>query len=132
MRRLAILPLILLASAGGATQERGSRDRLAVEKALAGKVPGTPRSCLSNHDADGSSVHNSTILFRANSKLVWKNDMNNCPSLREDAILITQSYGSGQLCRGDIVRLIDRTGGFERGACTFGEFVPYRKPDQAP
>jgi hypothetical protein len=132
MRAFAMIPLILLATAGDASQERGTRDRLVVEKALAGKVPGKPRSCLSHQDADGSSVHNTTILFRANSKLVWKNDMNNCPSLREDAILLTQSYGSSQLCRGDIVRLIDRTGGFERGACTFGDFVPYRKPDQAP
>jgi hypothetical protein len=132
MRALMIIPILLLATSSVAADKRGTRDQLAVEKALAGKVPGKPKSCLSSHDSDGSSVHNGTVLFRASSKLVWKNDMNGCPSLREDDILVTQSYGSSQLCRGDLVKFMDRTSLFIRGACTFGDFVPYRKPDQAP
>ncbi len=129
MRALVIIPLLLLATSGGAADKRGTRDQLAVERALAGKVPGKPRTCLSSREAESSSVHNDTVLFRAISKLVWKNDMNGCPGLREDDILLTQSYGSSQLCRGDIVRLVDRTSQFFRSSCVFGDFVPYRKPD---
>ena len=45
---------------------------------------------------------------------------------KRDDILVTRSF-TGQLCRGDIVRTVDRFNGFPSGACTFGEFIPYSR-----
>ena len=121
MRALLLAPILLLSVA--ATNDR---DAANVEKTLAGKAPGEPRECLSAFQSQRMSVHDGLLLFRVNSKLVYRNDLNNCPSLREDDIIQTNLFGSGQLCRGDIFQIIDRTGGFNRGACTFGKFVPYQ------
>lgn len=99
-----------------------------VDKALAGKVAGEPKNCLTRFEADRMQVRDGVTLFRVNRKLVYVNDMNSCATLRSDDILQTNLYGTTQLCRGDIAQIIDRTGGFNRGACTFGSFVPYRAP----
>jgi len=123
VRHLFLAPLLLLSVA--ATNDR---DAAAVDKALAGKVPGQPKSCLSRFEADRMSTHDGLLLFRVNRNLVYRNDANNCPNLREDDIIQTNLYGSSQLCRGDIFQIIDRTGGFTRGACALGDFVPYRAP----
>ena len=123
MRRLLLAPLLFLSVA--ATNDR---DATNVEKALAGKTAGQPKNCLSRFEADRMSVHDGLLLFRVNRTLVYRNDANNCPSLHEDDIIQTNLFGSGQLCRGDIFQIIDRTGGFGRGACSFGDFVPYRAP----
>ena len=127
MRSLIMIPLICAAAMATASDQRGTRDRIVVEKALVGKVAGEPRDCISRYDAQRSSAHNGLVLFRVSSKLVWKNDMQGCTVLREDDILQTNLYGSARLCRGDIAQVIDRGGHYGKGGCTFGEFVPYRK-----
>ena len=104
------------------------RDEADVARMLAGKTPGKPRLCLNQLDAQSSSVHDGTVLFRVSSRLVYRNDMDKCSLLRADDILVTHSYGSGELCRGDIVQVIDRTSRIGKGACTYGEFVPYQAP----
>ena len=123
MRRLLLAPLLFLSVA--ATNDR---DAANVDKALAGKVPGAPRNCLSRFESDRMSVHDGLLLFRVNRNLVYRNDVNGCPNLREDDIIQTSLYGSSQLCRGDIFQIIDRTGGFTRGACSLGDFVPFHAP----
>lgn len=102
-----------------------------VEKALAGKIAGEPKNCLSRFESDRMQVRDGLTLFRVNRNLVYVNDMNGCSTLREDDILQTNLYGTSQLCRGDITQIIDRAGRFNRGACTFGSFVPYRTPAPA-
>jgi hypothetical protein len=124
---IPVLAALLLTTSATARDEPGSRDAAVVAKSLNGKTPGPPRTCLSPYDAENSSVHNGTVLFRTSSKLVWKNDMEGCTVLREDDILQTNLYGTARLCRGDIAQVIDRGGHYTKGACTFGEFVPYRK-----
>jgi hypothetical protein len=121
MRALFLAPLALLTMA--ATNDR---DAANVEKALAGKSAGAPKDCLTRFQADNMSVHDGLLLFRVNSKLVYRNDLDQCSLLHEDDIIQTNTFSSGQLCRGDIFQIIDRTGGYTRGACSFGKFVPYQ------
>jgi hypothetical protein len=112
-----------------ATTERGEDP--AVTKALAGKVAGTPKSCLSLRDATNSASYEGTMLYRASRTLTWRNDMNGCPSLGNDRIPVLRVYSS-EVCRGDIVTFADRVTGNTTGACTFGDFVPYRTPADQP
>ena len=44
---------------------------------------------------------------------------------RDDDIIVSEQFG-GQKCKGDIIRLVDRTSGITGGVCSLGEFVPYR------
>ena len=55
------------------------------------------------------------------------NDAKGCNSFDSDPIFVNDVRGS-QLCRGDVVRLISRTGGIQGPFCVLGDFTPYRTP----
>lgn len=100
-----------------------------LERELKGKVAGEPRNCISNsRSMDSIRISDDTLLYRESSRLVYVNTLRSpCPGLRrDDDILVTQSL-SGQLCRGDIIKLVDRISGMPGPMCSLGEFVPYRK-----
>jgi hypothetical protein len=109
-------------------EDRAAREQVRLNRALAGFVPGQSRTCLNAIDrrgARGAQYYGSTILYPLGSRIV-RNDMNgNCP-LRNDPILVTQTP-TGDLCRGDIVQLIDRGSRFPVGSCAFGDFVTYER-----
>ena len=44
---------------------------------------------------------------------------------RDNDIIVSEQFGS-QKCKGDIIRLVDRTSGMTGGVCSLGDFVPYR------
>lgn len=125
------IALIAAASLGAlalpAAARENPRDEAAVARILDGKTPQAPRKCLNAWESRNTSVHDGTVLFRISSKLLYKNDMQECHLLHEDDILQTNLYGTSQLCEGDIAQVINRTGRYSKGACTFGEFVPYRR-----
>lgn len=135
MRILSIL-LVPLAACSTTPQEAEraaavdarARDALAAE--LAGLVPGEPTACLPQPGRVlvTSKGYGSTVVYRVSSTLKYRNDMNgSCPGAGRDDILVTRTTQS-RSCRGDIVQTIDRTSRFPTGACTFGEFIPYRRP----
>lgn len=96
---------------------------------LKGKVAGEPRNCISNiPHVDTIRISDDTLLYRESGRLVYVNTLRSpCPGLRRDSdIIVTESLG-GQLCRGDIIRLVDRISGIQGPICSLGEFVPYRK-----
>ena len=41
--------------------------------------------------------------------------------------LIRASFGTTRICSGDINNIVDVRTGFGTGACTYREFIPYRK-----
>ena len=98
-------------------------------KELAGKVAGAPVNCIS--DFNGTNViriSDDILLYRVSGRLVYKNTLRGgCPGLANDNdILVTEQFG-GQKCRGDLIKLLDRTSGIPGPVCSLGEFVPYRK-----
>ena len=96
---------------------------------LDGKVAGAPVNCISDFNADDMiRVSDNILLYRVSGRLVYKNTLrSSCPGLARDTdIVVTEQFG-GQKCRGDLVRLVDRTSGIPGPVCSLGEFVPYRK-----
>ncbi len=122
---LAAIALLTGCATTSAVSE--AREDPDVTKALAGKVAGKPQACLPLTEADASSTYRGTILYRTSRTLTWRNDLNGCMALRADDIPVTRVYGS-QICRGDLVTFVDRISGFQGGACSYGDFVPYRTP----
>ncbi|MBB5684358.1 DUF6491 family protein [Sphingobium boeckii] len=110
-----------------AAQARIDREEAKLAKALAGKVPGKPVSCITLRNVDSMQVYGErTLIYRINSKLSYRNDpYGGCPGLTNSRTLITRTP-TGQLCRGDIARVADLVAGFETGSCALGDFVPYR------
>jgi hypothetical protein len=100
-----------------------------LEKELKGKVAEEPRNCISNtHNVDAIRISDDTLLYRESRRTVYVNKLrSSCPGLtRGDDIMVVETL-SGQLCRGDIIRLVDRVSGIPGPMCSLGEFVPYRK-----
>lgn len=136
MRSIAALAALLLAGCTTSPREAEraaavdarAQDALAAE--LAGLVPGEPTACLPQpaRVQVTSKGHGSTLVYRVSNDLKYRNDMNgDCPGAGRDDILVTRTPQS-RSCRGDIVQTFDRGSRFPTGACTFGEFVPYRRP----
>ncbi len=131
MRLLPILATALCLGATGAAareDDAPSRSEVQIAKALEGRVAGEPRNCLSPQESRMSHNYDGAVLFRKNSRVTYLNEMNGCPLLRDGDILKTRLYGSARLCRGDIAVIIDGAGRYEKGACSYGDFVPYEKP----
>ena len=109
--------------------DRAAREQVRLDRALAGYTVEGSRTCLSSIDrrgARGQQYYGSTILYPLGDRIV-RNDMNGGCPLDRDPILVTQTP-TGDLCRGDIVQLIDRASRFPIGSCAFGDFVTYQRP----
>lgn len=134
MTRLAPLPALLLlaactasASDGPAGAPRVAQDRLA--EALAGYSPaGEPVACVNQRDLRGNkSAGEGALIFEASGNRLFVNrPPAGCPELSFNRTLITRTP-TGQLCRGDIVRVADLASTVEYGSCGLGDFTPYRR-----
>lgn len=100
------------------------------EQLLAGKVAGPPMSCLPTYRSnDMVVIDDHTIAFKDGSRRVYVNNMQGgCTNLGGPYTLVTKSYGSAELCRGDIGQVVDLQSHFSVGSCVFGDFIPYAKP----
>jgi len=138
VRPLLALSLSLLA-AGCANQpltnaqqaaraERDSRLDEEEREALAGLTPGEPVGCIPLNQARSTTfIGDRTILYRVSPNLIYRNDPpNGCAGLRPGMTIVTRTP-SNQLCRGEIVRVVDLVAGVEAGGCGLGDFVPYRR-----
>ena len=77
-------------------------------------------------------VSDDILLYRVSGNLVYKNNLRStCPGLARDNDIIVSEQFSSQKCRGDLLRLVDRTSGIQGPVCSLGEFVPYRKDKSA-
>jgi hypothetical protein len=123
-----ILPLALLSGCATTTETAQGPDPK-LTAALEGKVAGKPRDCISLNEANGNEIFRDAILYRAGRNKYFLADAPGCGSARgsNDYILVQNVFGS-QLCRGDLIRLVERTGGFTAGACSIRGFTPYTKP----
>lgn len=99
-----------------------------LQKLLDGRVAGKPVSCINLRDIQSSQIIDKTaIVYRVGGKLYVNRPRGGADWLDSDDILVTHTV-TGQLCRIDTVRLIDRASRFQRGFVSLGDFVPYAKP----
>lgn len=126
IRTVVLLPLFALAAgcAGAATQRDDSAD---LAKETAGKVAEKPRSCIPLDDARGAKIYNDAIIYRVSRRLTYVNAAKGCNTFDPDPIFVNEVRGS-QLCRGDVIRTVSRSGGIPGPFCVLGEFTPYRMP----
>lgn len=133
MKPIALCCLLLVAGCTATAEDVAradaaqAREQARLDKALTGYQPGKPQSCINPFGNSNVSIYGETLLYRDGGRYWLNKPTGGCFGLKRDDIIVTKSYG-GQLCRGDIVRTVDRSSGFPSGACSFGDFVPYTKP----
>jgi len=133
MRGIALLLAgAALASCAAAPQPgRSAKAESHFQKLLAGKVAGPATSCLPSYrSTDMVVIDDQTVAFRDGSRRVWLADLGQgCSNLGSGHYtLVTRRFGGSGLCRGDIAQVADLTSGFTVGSCSFGDFVPYVRP----
>ena len=98
------------------------------QQLLVDKVAQAPISCLPHYKSgDMRVIDDDTIAFRDGNRRVYVAHMQGgCSNLGSGSYaLVTKQFGTADLCRGDIARVVDTLNGFTVGSCAFGDFVPY-------
>lgn len=122
---LAAGSLLLAGAAADAKPRLTPEQQLA--KTLEGRVAGEPVDCIYNPQVTSTRIYDKTAIVYDSGSTIYVNRPDaGLSSLDDDYIMVTRIFGS-QLCSIDIVRMVDRSGGFFRGSVSLGKFVPYKK-----
>lgn len=132
-----ILPALLLiggtaalsADTHGYQARRAAEAQAGIDKALAGLVPGKPQDCLYQDRTGYQTLRfGDTILYKKSRREIYRVDTGGgCFGLDRGDAIITKTT-TNQLCRGDIVQTVDLVAHIQSGSCSFGDFVPYKRP----
>ena len=124
-----VMGIAAAAAASGATaaQRPSPEERLA--KITAGRTAGPPVDCINQRDVRATQIIPGIgIVYTMNNGTLYVNrPAGGTGGIDEDDILVTRTSTS-QLCRIDIVTLVDRTSHFGSGSFGLGDFIPYSKP----
>jgi len=116
--RVLIISALLLAT--GTAQAAAP----SLDKALAGRTPGKPESCIQQTFIDQTDMFDGAILYRMKTGQDYLNRPPQCSQLRPNRGIIS-STPSSSICRGDIIQVVDFASRFNYGGCGLGDFVPY-------
>jgi hypothetical protein len=127
MLAAGVVALCACATASEPAQRSASAQRQ-YDNLLAGKVAGKAEKCLPTYRSnDMTIIDDNTILFRDGRTVYVNHPLGGCNNLHQSGrALVTKNFGP-QLCRGDLATVIDNVSGIPVGACSLGDFVPYRK-----
>jgi hypothetical protein len=126
MLATAVVGLCACATASEPAQ-RSVKDQATYDRMLAGKIAGKAEKCLpTRRSNDMTVIDDNTILFRDGRTVYVNQPLGGCMNLnRSGSALVTKNFGP-QLCRGDLATVVDNSSGMTLGACSLGDFVPYR------
>ena len=122
MRRF--LPLLAILAAVPASA------RIDTARMLGGHATGPAIHCLNPRDIQGQTlVNESVIVFETRGRKYYRNDIvPSCPAIKPDRAIVTRSFGSSNICEGDIFDVFDPVSRIGFGGCSFGAFTPYELP----
>ena len=130
--RTSILTVIsasaVLAGTASVVAQQGANPESAhkLAKALAGRSAGQPVDCI-NERSRMQVIDDGTILFRDRGIIYVQQPRGGCYGLTSGMSLIRPAFGTTRICSGDINNIVDVRTGFGTGACTYSEFIPYKK-----
>lgn len=123
----AALTLVATTPTSPATAARADLDA-ELQRLLDGRVAGKPVDCISLPNVTGNTiVTGRAIVYRIGTRLYVNVPPEGAKQLKRDDIIVTRTFGTN-LCRRDIIRLLDRTSTIPHGFVALGRFVPYTKP----
>jgi len=128
MRAITCLIGAMLISAALPAQAAKVDQEARLSKALAGRVPGKPVSCIPLHRIQSSQIFDRTaILYKVGTTYYVNRPASGANFLDRDDVMVTDTR-SPNLCNVDIVHLLDQGTRMQSGSVGLGEFVPYTKP----
>lgn len=95
-------------------------------KRLEGRTAGEAVACIPAFNGNKLEVIEDVGLVYDAGDILYVARSTNPEALGRDDIVVINRAG-GQLCHTDVVRTVDRTGGYTTGVVFLSKFVPYKK-----
>ncbi|MET3665245.1 hypothetical protein [Caulobacter sp. 1776] len=125
---LAVLAVLATSSAAGAAEKHRAPPEAELAKLLEGRTAGKPVDCINLRLSGASRIIDKTaIVYEMPGGALYVNRPNGADFLDRDATLVTKTSGT-ELCRMDIVTLVDQGSRLPRGSVSLEAFTPYPKP----
>ena len=106
--------------------KRTAKNEARLEKMLEGRTAGEPVSCISQMQSNRLEVFEGVALVYDAGDTIYVARPTDPSTLRRDDVIVINRFG-GQFCNTDVIRTVDRSGGFFTGVVFLKEFVPYKK-----
>jgi hypothetical protein len=99
-----------------------------LSEALAGRTEGEARNCVRQQDIrNARSAGGNTILFDGPGGIVYVNRASgSCPPITARDAIRHRTINTA-ICSGELIRIYDPQTGVEKGGCSLGAFVPWRR-----
>lgn len=94
-----------------------------------GRVAGAARNCVqvtSRSQSLRPANSNGHVLLYGSGQTIWASDLGSCGFNRNNDVLVVEPSTSS-LCRGDIIRSVDRSSRIPGPTCVLGDFIPYTR-----
>lgn len=111
--------------------ELSAKEQAVYDKALDGRIAGTPQNCISRTQQKKLTFVNDDIFIfgSRNAKTIYVNmPAGGCAGAQNYTLKYARP--STSLCSGDTAEVLDLVVGSSIGGCAFGKFIPYTKTDK--
>jgi hypothetical protein len=128
-----IIAAAVLAVAGAAAHSADKVDKTTeknearLAKMLEGRTAGEPVNCVPLVKSNRLEVIEGVGLVYDSGDTLYVARPKDPNTLRRDDIMVIDRFGS-QLCNTDVIRTVDRNGGYMTGVVFLSKFIPYKKP----
>jgi hypothetical protein len=123
----AVLALAAVtAQSAGKVDKRTEKNEARLAQMLEGRAAGEPVSCIPLVQSNRLEVIEGVALVYNSGDTIYVAKPKDPTTLGRDDIMVIDRFGS-QLCDTDIVRTVDRNGGYFTGVVFLNKFVPYKK-----
>lgn len=127
--RYRLLACAAITFAGCATAPAEQVNKAAAKTFAKYERTGEKTSCLSIAQISSiRPVTETTFLVRTNASDFYANDVSGrCNGATRNSSRIEYTTSLSQLCRNELIRVVDNTSGFELGGCGLGSFEKLKK-----
>lgn len=126
--RLFIAAAVLaLAGATANSADKTEKGEAKLAKMLEGRTAGEPVTCIPSIKGNRLEVIQGVAMVYKIGDTIYVARPAHAEELARDDILVIDRFG-GQICNTDVVRTVDRSGGYFTGVVFLSKFVPYAKP----
>ena len=122
----AVLALTGAAAHSADKPTKAERNEAKLAQRLEGRTAGEPVSCIPVFKSNKLEVIEGVGLVYDSGDTLYVARPTDTNMLDRDDIVVIDRFG-GELCNTDVIRTIDRNGGFMTGVVFLKKFVPYKK-----